>query len=32
VVLARFVLAERLRSTQLAGLLLAIVGVVLVTV
>jgi drug/metabolite transporter (DMT)-like permease len=32
VVLARFVLGERLRSTQLAGLLIAVVGVVLVTV
>jgi drug/metabolite transporter (DMT)-like permease len=32
VLLARFVLGERLRATQLAGLLLAVVGVVLVTV
>jgi drug/metabolite transporter (DMT)-like permease len=31
VLLARFVLGERLRATQLAGLLLAVVGVVLVT-
>jgi drug/metabolite transporter (DMT)-like permease len=32
VLLATFVLGERLRATQLAGLLLAVVGVVLVTV
>jgi drug/metabolite transporter (DMT)-like permease len=32
VVLARFVLGERLRAVQLAGLLLAALGVILVTV
>jgi len=32
VVLARFVLGERLRATQLGGLLLAALGIILVTV